>query len=218
MNYDPKQLPQTHSNDYAGYDRNAGSKYLAHLRLYTGTANAIATGMIGAGHFGAERRKDSISDLGTSINVIPFAIKDMALDTSQTGKPVRSFDAQSELFKDIQKKAASDGTSFKFGTVFLMFEQSLGEWLDFFCAPPSWRDEVSDALRGFLGNEERGPKGVTLSSKLVGTARKWYMPVVTECTTPFVNAPDLDAVIREVNKFLYPPEAEKVAEGTTRAR
>lgn len=240
--YDPNLLPATQIGGDDSYNNDSAGRFLGRLKLYTGTAGAIQSGKINAGMFGAEARKDDVTPLEASVDIIPFARKRMAIDMSTPGRVVRSYEPNSDAFKRIQK-IVDDNTpnsNCQYGTLYLVFERTLGRFLEFFCAPPSWAGEVSEKLSAFMpistsdisrrakagedvaSLQPSGPKACTLTSHLVEKpGRKWHVPHVNRCSTPFVNAPSLEAVQKEVIRFLTAaePAAEKVAEaGSGRAR
>ncbi len=217
--YDPMQLPATQTGSDADYAKDARSGPIGRLKLYT-KGKPIDRGQIAPGHYGVQLSKDEIQDLGVSVDVIPFARKKFAIDMSDTNNIVKSFDPTSEVYRAIEAASEGKESNCQHGTILLVYERSLGQWLEFFCGTKSTRPEVdkmaaylpltpADIERKRADNQDvsdlqpHGPLAMTLKVRLVETPSfSWHVPVAHRCSTPFVNAPDFETVKAEMTKFL----------------
>lgn len=234
--FDPNQLPATQTGDNAGFDDTSkSSAFLGRLRLYTGTAQAIQLGHVGAGEYGVEIRKDNIHKLGKSVDVIPFARKHMAIDTSVQGAVSKSFEKDSPLYKEIMAKSALENSGCQHGILFLVWERTMGRFLEFYCGTATSRPEA-DKISAYLpispsdiaalkaggldvsGMEPQSPRPLTLGVQVIKKPqRTWHGPLANRCSTPFANLPTLEQVKAEITKFTtIVAEPKQVAGPATR--
>jgi hypothetical protein len=226
---DLSQLPSTQLGDDSSYADCSANSFLGRLRLFT-KGEAIDSGLIKPGHFGIEEAKDSIVDLGDSIDVLPLACKHKAVDSTDREAIIVTHDGQSAEYQRI--KAAADKKEegeYQYGVAFLVFERSSARLLELFFGNKSSRKEI-DNLRAFLpvttaDAERRGiaPRNagvVTIKSRLVkGKKFSWHVPVIFKCSTPIESLPP--TTVAEIGKFLTikDSEIESVAStGNERAR
>lgn len=212
------------------------SDFIGRLQLYT-KGKAVNRGLVRPGHYGIPEGKDVV-DLGDSINLIVLARRPKALDMSDSDAIIAVYDAKSDEFKRIQATAAQKDSHCMYGPSFLVYEESTGRFLEFFCGTKSTRAEAKrifpflpltqgaiDALaeRGedVSNLEARGPLPLVLKSKLVEKGSySWHVPVAQK-GDPLSKTPPADAVVREIQKFLTikTDGVEKVQEdGSQRAR
>lgn len=230
---DMSQLPSTQlASDEMFDDMAKGGEFLGRLQLYS-KGTAVNKGLIPVGMWGIPETGDSIINLGNSIDVLPLARRPKAIDMSDKEAIISCYDPTAEEFKRIQAKSTEQNSGCMYGVSFLVFERSLGRFLEFFCGTKSTRSEAKKvfpflaltaadiAARGLTGVEPHGPLPCTLKIKLVEKKSfSWHVPVVSKCGTPFTNLPPIERVAAEMVRFLTPPDAgtEKVDESAKSQR
>lgn len=198
-------------------------EYLQRVQLVT-KGKYVDKGKIQPGHYGVPGQDDEILDLGDAIDVLVFASRDKALDTTED-PPLAIYDVDDEVFQDIEKRAGTKDSGCMFGPSFLLFERNTGKFFEFFCGNKSGRMEagkfnpflpVSEAQAEAFGCEAHGPQPMTLRAKYIERKNySWHAPQVFNCSTPFSNLPPIEEIVREIEKFLNPKTAdvENVGEG-----
>ena len=214
------QLPSTQIGGDDLYNELAkGGDYLGRLQLYT-KGKAVNKGLIPPGHYGIPESDEEIIDLGTSVDVIPLARRPKAIDMTDSEALVISYDMASAEFKRIAAKSNEPESHCQYGPSFLVYERSTGRFLEFFCGNKSNRIEAKKLFpflpltqadidaKAAAGNDvselsPHGPLPVTLKVNLAENKRgSWHVPVVVKCSTPFTKMPSMDAIVREMQKFL----------------
>jgi hypothetical protein len=108
-----------------------------------------------------------------------------------------------------------------YGTSFLVFERTLGRFLEFFCGTKSTRPVAGDiAVFMALTQAQIDAKKAagadvsqmkphpvlpcTLKVRLAKNKRghSWHVPETQDCTSPFTKLPAMEAIVDEINKFL----------------
>jgi hypothetical protein len=203
------------------------TEYLQRVQLVT-KGKYVDKGKIAPGHYGVPGAEDEIQDLGESIDVLAFAVRDKALDTTED-PPLAVYDAEDAVYQDIEERAGQKDSGCMFGPSFLLFERNTGKFFEFFCGNKSARMEagkfspflpISEAQAEQFGVEAQGPQPLTLRAKYIERPRySWHAPQVTKCSTPFNNLPEIEVIVAEINKFLNPKVdgAEIVEEGDSRS-
>lgn len=198
--------------------------YLRRLHLVSsGSAKYVADGNAGVGDYIIPGSGSDCEVLGDNVDIVPFAIRDKALDTN-SNPPISVFDPEDPLFKEIEEQAGVKDSGCLCGPSFLVFERNTGEFFEFFCGGVSAQMEagklgpflpVSEAQAKLFGTESKGADPLTLRTKKITRPRQmWFAPVVTACSVPFSNLPGVDVIIAEITKFLNPPTStELVPEG-----
>jgi len=179
---------------------------------------------IAPGHYGVPQDEDEIQDLGASIDVIPFAVRDKALDTTED-PPVCVYDATDEVFEDIVERSGEKDSGCMWGPSFLIYERNTGRFYEFFLGSKSARREagkfgpflpVSEQQAKAFNMKAQPPKAMTLRSKYIERGKyAWHIPVISQCSTPFDNLPSIELINSEIEKFLNPKEGnvEMAGEG-----
>lgn len=210
--------PKTNLASYGGE-----MEFLPRIQLVT-KGKYVDKGKITPGHYGVPEGDDDITDLGESIDILPLAVRDKALDTTED-PPLAVFDAEDEVFQDIVDRAGEKDSGCMFGPSFLVFERNTGKFYEFFCGNKSARMEagkfssylpVSEEQAAQFGIKAQPPQPLTLRAKYIERPRySWHAPQVTKCSTPFSNLPPIEKIVEEINKFLNPKaaEVEKAEEG-----
>lgn len=214
----PVSSPKTDLTKYGGE-----MEFLPRIQLVT-KGKYVDKGKISPGHYGVPEGEDDITDLGESIDVLPLAVRDKALDTTED-PPLAVFDADDAVFQDIAKRAGEKDSGCMFGPSFLVFERNTGKFYEFFCGNKSARMEagkfssylpVSDEQAAAFNIKAQPPQPLTLCAKYIERPRySWHAPKVTKCSTPFTNLPPIERIVDEITKFLNPKasDVEKAEEG-----
>ena len=215
----PVSAPKTDLTKYGGE-----VEFLQRIQLVT-KGKYVDKSLIAPGHYGVPTSGDEIIDLGTTIDILPFAVRDKALDTTED-PPLVVFDPDDPVFEDIADRAGEKDSGCMFGPSFLVFERNTGKFYEFFCGTKSGRMEAGnfaaylpvseEQAEQFEGLTAQPPQPLTLSAKYIERPRhSWHAPQVNKCSTPFTNLPDMGKIVDEVNKFLNPKESdvEKAEEG-----
>jgi hypothetical protein len=214
------QLPSTQlGTDDQFAELAKGGDYLGRMQLYT-KSKANMKGLIPQGHYGIPEGDDEITDLGPNVNILPLARRPKAIDMSDMEALVISYDMESEEFKRIAAQSAEADSHCQYGPSFLVYEESTGRFLEFFCGNKSSRIEAKKLFpflpltqadigaKAAAGNDvsnlkPHGPVPVTLKVKVAENRKgTWHVPVVTICTTPFGRLPSEEVIVREITKFL----------------
>ncbi len=222
------QLPATQSGDDKGFaDLSQGADFLIRLQLFSKGA-AINKQLIPPGHWGIPEGDDEVTDLGVSIDLLPLARRPKALDMSDKDAVITNFDMESDDFKRIADASMGQDSGCMYGPSFLVVERSTGRFLEWFCGTKSTRSEAK-RIYSFLPltkqdivarkmpaeTEPHGPQPLTMNIKLVERKRfSWHVPVVVKCSTPFAVLPDMEKLVKEIERFINPEDAgvEKVVE------
>jgi len=226
------QLPSTQRGSDAGFDDlSKGGEFLARLHLYS-KGVAINRGLIQPGHWGIPEGDEDVTDLGTSVDLLPLARRPKALDMSDKDAIIVNYDMESEAFQRIADASMEQDSGCMYGPSFLVIERSTGRFLEWFCGTKSTRSEAKkiypylplteqDIAARKLDVEPHGPLPFTMNIKLVERKRfSWHVPVVVKCSTPFTALPSVDRIYKEVERFINPQDSgvEKVAEQETAKR
>jgi hypothetical protein len=195
-----------------------GSEYLDRIQLFQGTSAAAKEGKIKPGNYGVPRG-DEVEDLGASIDLLVYAGKSKALDTSGD-TPVAAHDPESAEFQRIKERADTvKDSGCMHGLEFLVFERNSGNFYTYFANSASARREAGKMI------PSEDVLQVTLGANFVKKRQfSWHAPVVTKCSTDFANAPTLEQIRAALEKFVKSEEggeevkAEEAPAGKGRGR
>lgn len=209
---DLTQLPST---QMAGNfdDLAKGGGFLGRIQLYT-KGEAIDAGHIGPGRWGIPKAEDDIFDLGTTIDVLVFARRPKAMDFSDKGAIITSYDDTCAEFARIRAKADNETNSkCMYGVSFLVFERSTGDMYELFFGAKSSRREAKVVYPFLPPRDEAGkivgpPEPMTLKIKHVKGKYSFHVPVAGKCSTPFTNVPPTARIAKEMDRFLNPKTEE----------
>ena len=206
-------LPSTDVVDLTKYKE---TSFLSRLQLVT-KGKYVDKGLIAPGHYGVPSGDDEIADLGATIDVLPIAVRNKALDTT-ADPPLAVFDCSDPVYQEIEERAGQKDSGCMYGPSFLLFERNTGTFYEFFCGNKSARMEagsigqylsVSEAKAEEFGVEAHGPLPCTLRAKYIERPRySWHAPQVVKCSTPITNLPDDAEVLKEAEKFVNPKPAD----------
>ena len=102
----------------------------------------------------------------------------------------------------------------------LFRSRTTGQLFELYFGNASGRAE-SDKMKPFLGRGDRQPRVATLGIKYRKTPDfSYHVPVVTKCSEPLTDGPNMATIVAEKEKFLNPPapEVETEQETSKRAR
>jgi len=172
--------------------------YLDRIQLFQGTSALAKEDKIKAGHYGVPKNED-VEVLGPTIDLLVFAAKPKALDTSGD-TPVAVHDPESAEFQRIKEQAETvKDSGCMYGLEFLVFERNSGKFYTYFANSASARREAGK----MIPNKEI--LSVTLGATFVKKRQySWHAPTVTKCSTDFANFPDRAKIRAEVEKFSKP--------------
>jgi len=176
-------------------------EYLDRIQLFQGTSAAAKEGKIKPGYYGVPRGEE-VEDLGASIDLLVYAAKPKALDTSGD-TPVAAHDPESAEFQRIKETADTvKDSGCMHGLEFLVFERNSANFYTYFANGASARREAGKMIPTETALQ------VTMSANFIKRKQfSWHAPVITKCSTDFSNAPSLDKIRAEVVKFMKPDDA-----------
>jgi len=205
--------------------------FLSRLQLINPQSKYVALSKIPAGNYGIPSPNDEIQDMGGTVDIIPLAVRDKAMDLSDPGNPIAVFDPNTDLYQDICMRSDIKDSGCVFGPSLLVFERSSERFLELYLGNKSGRFvagdfeqflPISEAQAEEFGIESRGPLTCTLGSQFMERPRQaWYAPTVGPCSTPFQTLPTVEDIVEEVAKFVSEGEAKdtpQVAETGGRSR
>jgi hypothetical protein len=232
------QLPSTQiGTDDQFTELAKGGDYIGRMQLFT-KGKAINKLLIPPGHYGIPESDEEVYDLGVNVNILPLARRPKAIDMTDLEALIINYDPESAEFNRIAAKSNEPESHCQYGPSFLVYEQTTGRFLEFFCGTKTGRIEakkvypflplsdgdikrLAEAGKDVTGLEAHGPIPLTLKVKLVENRKgSWHAPVVVKCSTPFTKLPPLEVFAKEITRFLTIRDnrIEKVEEATTRAR
>lgn len=194
------------------------NNFLKRLQLYS-KGKAVNRRLIQPGQYGIPESDEEVVVLGDNVDVLVFAARPKALDTSGK-KPIVNFDMDSEIFKQIERESYVKNSPCMFGITFLVFERSTGQFLEYFAKTKSARADAAKLQQYMPIGEEQVRQaeeaGVELSLQpaqpiTMGAKLKeaddfsWHVMTVRPCSQPFTNLPPKDEIDREIEKFMSAP-------------
>jgi len=190
--------------------------YAARLQLVS-KGKMVDKGLARPGSF-AVVDGENVTDLGNSVDCIPLACLDKALDVSGEEVSV-AFGKDNPEYQRIAAEALKPDSGCMFGPVYLLFERTTGSFLELFFNNKSGR-VVADRLGALLpiskaaaeahGVDARAPQAANVSSKYIEKGRyAWYAPEIAKAEgVSFDNPPSAEALTKAVVNFLKQGEFE----------
>lgn len=173
--------------------------YLGRLQLMTANSAVCKSGEFAVNHFAYIMDKAN-KDLGTTVDILVCAWRGKALDTG-SDEIVESLDPQSEVYKNIQRKADTANSGCMHGPEYLVWIPELSKFATLFYGSKSARRE-SKSIHALLRC------GATLSAKKCETPKfTWFTCTADECEDPGV-MPDQEELMTQIDNFINPPEPE----------
>ena len=180
--------------------------WLGRVQLMGGNTELVKAGKFPLNHYAHITDKETIDDLGLTVDCACITWRPKALDMSGD-EIINVYDPKDPEFQRIQDLAGVKDSMCMFGTEFLIWLPTLKKFALFYMGTASARRE-SPQMMALL------QKAVTLDSKYVNpknSPHSWQAPVVKSCSTPF-ELPSEEALKREIYRFNNPPVVETVAE------
>lgn len=186
------------SNDLAAISTSA--TFLPRLQLMTANSDVVKKGQFEMNAY-ALIKGDIHVNVGKELQVIPFCWRSKAIDMS--GDVVEAFyDIQHAKFVDIRRRADVPNSMCMFGPEFLVWVPSHKSFALFFLGTKSNKRDNSTFLNDNL------KKVVTLSSKVIETAKYTWTAVKCVPSNQVVELPNMEALQEEVGRFNNPPEQQ----------
>ena len=211
-----KNLPVVSQQTLEAVDDVSQSQdFLPRIQLIT-KGKYVDMQKIPPGHWGIPLKGDDITDLGESVDLLPFAARSKALDVSDKEAIVAVYDVEDPEFQRI--RTAPKNTGCMWGPSFLVLERSTGKLYELFLGNKSGRAEAGK-MKPFLPVEGRPyplPCTVNIRYKK-GKDYGWHVPVIIKCSEPFdpEKCVPPEKVLKEIEKFMHPEEGTKKAEEAT---
>lgn len=195
----------------------ANSSFLPFVQICGGSTELVKEGKIAVGRYALIRSKNSFEDLTNEVNCLPIAYRFKAMDFAGES-PQSYYDPDSKAFKEIQIRADTvKEPKCAYGPEFLLWLPDQQTYATMLFGSKTAR-LVSPALRDLM--TER--KAATLKVQLIRKGKiSWHGPVVVPCSTPLDNAPEVEELMAQAERFANPKDSEtrELAEtGTERPR
>jgi hypothetical protein len=211
------QLPVVSDEQINALEKvSTNANFLPRLQLIS-KGKYVDTGKVPPGRWGVPTG-DECADLGPEVDIIPLAVRDKALDVSDRDNIISVYDKESDEFKRI--KDAPKNTGCMWGRSFLVLERKTEKLYELYFGNASGRAEAGK-VEPFLPRPKSPASALTLKIKYKkGKDFSWHVPVVVACSEPLTGGPDMDEVVKQIDKFNNPDEGPEVAEepATKRAR
>lgn len=193
--------------DRKAFDQLVESKFLPRIQLMTSRSGKCEKGEFPANHYALIRGQD-YKDLGASVNVLVIAWRAKAMDTG--GDEIISvFDQEHSEFIRIKSKSAEKDSGCMFGIEFLLWVPEDDQFVTFFMASISARNEAPLLLERLGGM-------ATISTQVLENKKyTWNSPKVSKCSVNPELTPELLERLAQVKAdFENPPaiDAEVASE------
>jgi hypothetical protein len=172
----------------------ASSSFLPRVQLFGSNSNAVKEDKIGKGRYGLVRSKDSIEDLGPTMNCIPLDFRWKAMQITEAAI-VSVYDFKSEAFEKLKTTADTvKDSGCMWGPEFLIWLPEQATFATLYLSSISSRREAKP-IRSMIGF------GCTLTAELIKKAKYvWHAPKSSKCLTALV-APNAAEMNEEIAKF-----------------
>jgi hypothetical protein len=211
--FDASSLPSTElATDSQLLELSKGTDFLQRVQLVT-KGKYVDTGKIKPGHYGVPQAGgEEIDDLGPEIDLLPLCVRPKALDMRDREAIISVYNMDDPAFKEIKALSSQSDSGCMWGPSFLVLERSTNTLYEFFMSNKSARSESGNLVK-FLpiskekaertGVEPQGPMPCTLRARYAKSGSwGWHVPVVTKCSEPFINSPDIEVIREEMEKFI----------------
>lgn len=188
--------------------------YLRRIQLYS-KGTAINRRLILPGQYGIPGSDDAVDvTLGDSFDILVLSRRPKAVNMSDTKNIIESFDANSDVFKEIITLSEGKDSGCMWGVELLVYERTTQEFLTFFFGSKTMRGEVGKTF-DFLPKEDKPLMPCTLTSRVIETEKySWHAPVISPCSLP-IEGMDMEQAMVEITKFKNPKPRVKAAEAAT---
>ena len=187
----------------------AASDYLKRLQLMGANSEAVKEGKIQMGHYAYVTDKETMKDIGDTIDVLVCGMRLKAMQITDEGV-INVYNPKEPEFERIRALSADPDAGCMCGLDFLLWLPSERDFVTFFMASKSAKREASN-LRSRMDETARKPGPATLSVKLAKNKKySWHVTVVSDCSTEFV-MPEASNFLANLDKFQNPPKPESEA-------
>jgi hypothetical protein len=202
--------------------KKGGGDYLPRLQLQTSNSKDCKSGEFPTNHY-AIVRDQSLTDIGTTVDVLVIQSRMQALDFSDDENVISIHDpglVDGEMtgeFAEIVERSSQSDSKCMWGIQFLVYVPVASTFATVLFGTKTSRRDAPAML-------SRVGQAATLGAKKIPNKKfgDYYSMSVLTCSES-LQAPDAASVERETEKFLHPPirvveTAEKAEEGTKQAR
>ena len=236
-NLDVSALPVPYTGTQSQFDestKGGNNNFTRRIQL-SSKGKEVGDKYIKAGHWFIPISESDCEDLGPSIDVLPLAMKDKAIDFSD--RPiVVSTDPQSVEFQRIKAAANAKDSNCAYGLSFLVWERSTNDRYEIFFGGTTSRPEgkrlrpycpVTPAFIEQLASEGVDVSGMEAHPPLAATLRtkkaqnkhgSWFIPVVFDCSTPFSTVPETSQLAKYMTEFLSDDDVVTVEDSSVAQR
>lgn len=174
--------------------------FLPTLKLYNASANAVKKKLVQMAHYGLASNKDTIKDLGESLDIIPITHRYKAVE-KVGDKYLSYYNPDSDNYNRTKEKSKDKKSGCLAGIEFLVWIPSVEKFALWYAANTSTLSIAKEIRALYL-------KPATLKANYIETKDySWHAPVITVCSTQ-LNVPSDSDLTAELTKFRNPKEAE----------
>lgn len=219
-------LPSTNFADESYDDVATSTDFLQRLQLLS-KGKYVDSKQAQGGDYAVIKDSETCKSLGDKIDVLVLERRHKALDMSDVGQVLDTYDPKSSLYNDIRARSGEKDSGCQYGVEFLVAERSTAKLYGFFFGTKSFR-RVLDTMytylplteeqikqRGLTDVKPHGPITLTLQSKNIRSRDgkfSWFVPVFQDCSSPFTKNQLVSAekIRAELIKFRTPDKQESV--------
>jgi hypothetical protein len=188
----------------------AGEVFVS-LRLMAGLSEAVMANNAPQGVWAVVNGEECIANLGKEVVIIPVAYTRKALDVSDKENVKVSYDANSDVYKDIANRVPDDTQHIFTGVEYLFYIDGYG-FAPYYCASKSAKIAAQNALGSSINHV------IILGVKLVKKQHTYFVPRVIKDGTPVINLPTEESVEKAITAWkisLASSEARANASGAS---
>jgi hypothetical protein len=193
-----------YADDSAFGDIATGATFLPRIMLMQASSEPVKDDKAKQGHHVLVQGKDQYIDLTKDVIIVPLAWRPKAMDMSNLEHIITVYKHDDPEFKRIMVKSEEQNSNCMYGPEYLVWVPTVQLFASYFMSSKTSR-RAAPHLKALLG------RAASLKSEKI-TAKKfsWFGPVII-IYSQSVQAPPLDQVNIEVEKFNNPPEKESEA-------
>jgi hypothetical protein len=200
-------LPEVAVADMSRYGDEAfsevakASSFLPYLGLFGSNSNAVKRGLIPMAHYGLRKSKDDITDLGSEVDCFVLAWRPKAIDFG-SDTPVSFYDPKHPEFQRIAQQSNIQDSECQAGPEFLLYVPKTKQYVTYLMGGKTAKNEAGK-VRLLIG------KKMNLSARFIEKGKwGWHGPVAKPQSAPIGDAPPMEKMREEIERFLNPPEAQ----------
>jgi hypothetical protein len=177
------------------------SAFTPTLKLFVSQSSIVAEGKFPMNHWGVQKSKDDIVDLGKNVDVIFYTRRYKAVE-KVGGEYISFYDPQSEGFQRAKEKAKVKNSGSLCGIEYLGWIPSLSMFVIYYANSWSALQIANEIIAMFN-------KPATMGSKpYASKTYKWVGPNIIACATE-LSGPTQEDLDAEAKKFLNPKSSTK---------